>query len=112
VIEPWQVWLADLDPFEGHEQGGVRPVVVVSSEFHLRLMGGRMVTVMPLTSTDFRLSTRIKVSNPQNGRISYAITDQVRTVSTNRFERTAPWWTLKDGEVSKIRQALQKMVDF
>lgn len=112
MIEPWQVWLVDLDPFEGHEQGGIRPAVVISSDFHLRLGQGRTVTVAPLTSAASRRSYRVAVTNPANNRVSFAITDQIRTISTRRFERDRPWWSLKDEEITQIRRALRGMVDF
>lgn len=111
MIEPWQVWMTDLDPIEGHEQSGMRPAVVVSSDFHIRLSLGRTVTVMPLTSTASRRSYRVPVENPHNGRISFGITEQIRTISTSRFERDRPWWVLKDQEVDQIRRAMRAMVD-
>ncbi len=33
---PWQLWWVDLGNPIGHEQGGLRPVIVVSSSTHCR----------------------------------------------------------------------------
>lgn len=111
MIEAWQVWLVDFDPVEGHEQAGKRPAVVVSSEFHLQVTGGRMVTVAPLTSSDRRTLYRPSVLNHQGER-NWVLVDQIRTVSTSRFIRATPWWVLKDDEVRRVVHSLRNMVDF
>ncbi|WP_416211116.1 type II toxin-antitoxin system PemK/MazF family toxin [Frankia sp. Cr2] len=36
----------------GREQAGQRPVLVVSSRFHLALTGGALVSVLPLTTRE------------------------------------------------------------
>jgi mRNA interferase MazF len=111
VIEPWQVWLADLDPTVEHGQGAVRPVLVISSAFHLRINVGRTVTVTPMTNRLRNLSYRVPVQNPHRQETTYVVTDQVRTISTLRFRYTEPWWTLNDGEISEVRRSLINMVD-
>lgn len=110
MIEPWQVWLANLDPIEGNEQGGVRPVIVVSSEFHLRVMQGRNVLIVPVTSRDRQLRTRVEIMNPK-GETNYAITEQIRFISTRRFECSQPWWQLAATETVAVQRALRLMVD-
>lgn len=104
MIEPWQVWLAYL----GDE---IRPVVVVSSEFHLRTTVGRMVMVAPLTGQDKQLPFHIQVKNEQ-GVDSWVMTDQIRSVRTLQFEGSKPVWTLSRAEISLLIPALQHMVDF
>ena len=89
MIEPWQVWLVDFDPVEGHDQAGTRPAVVVSSEFHLQVSGGRVVTVVPLTGSDRRSMFRPTVLN-HNGDRTWVIVDQIRSVATSRFVRSTP----------------------
>lgn len=111
MIEPWQVWLADLDPVEGHEQAGQRPVVIVSSALHLRGMQGRMATVAPITSKYRAAHNRVEIRNPK-GQPNWVITEQLRTVDTRRFARSTPWWTLSDPEIADVRHSLRYMVDF
>ena len=43
-----EIWLVSLDPTEGHEQRGSRPVVVVSPEQFNRVTG--VPVVLPVTS--------------------------------------------------------------
>jgi mRNA-degrading endonuclease toxin of MazEF toxin-antitoxin module len=43
-----EIWLVDLDPTQGHEQKGRRPVLIVSPEAFNRLM--KVPVVLPITS--------------------------------------------------------------
>lgn len=106
---PWQVWYADLDPVEGREQGGPRPVVVVSSPFHLNLTGTALVTVLPLTTAeqpDWLHRVRIDVGKTT----SYIITEQVRTISRARLTGT-PVMRLDADEIAAVREILADMID-
>src|SRR5262249_49577892 len=65
-IHTGEIWLAQLDPVVGHEQGGRRPVVVISSNgFHALPID--MVVVVLLTSHDRGLVTQPRISNPRSG---------------------------------------------
>lgn len=110
MISPWQVWLADLNPVEGHEQGGTRPTVIISSPFHLGTQRGGVI-ICPVTNTDRDVRTQVKIGNPR-GNHSFVLTEQPRFISTNRFERNRPWWTLTDDEVFQVQRALRLMMDF
>jgi mRNA-degrading endonuclease toxin of MazEF toxin-antitoxin module len=61
-----EVWLADLDPTFGHEQGGRRPVLIVSVDaFNAGLSG--LVVVLPLTSRLRPLPLHVPVHPPKVG---------------------------------------------
>ena len=87
----WAVVLLRLDPVEGHEQAGQRPVLVVSYDpfHHLGLM-----TVVPITSarTEPRYPGDVVLPAGEAGlaRPGIIICSQVRTVSVLRIvvERT------------------------
>src|ERR1700722_13686295 len=58
-----EVWLADLDPSFGHEQGGRRPILVVSVDsFNAGLSG--WVVVLPITSRKRSLPLHIPIDPP------------------------------------------------
>jgi mRNA interferase MazF len=48
AVMRWDVYLADLEPSAGSEQGGRRPVLVVSNNDFNSVMP--VITVIPLTS--------------------------------------------------------------
>ncbi len=80
------VWFADLGQTRGHEQAGVRPVVVVSSDL-LNRGRSRLVVVVPLTRRERRIPFHVELSPPEGGvqRRSFAKCEDVRSVSHERL---------------------------
>ncbi|GAB3537222.1 hypothetical protein GCM10027403_20770 [Arthrobacter tecti] len=106
-IQPGSVWFCDFEPVRGREQGKDRPALVVSSTFHLRLTGGALVSVLPLTSAERPgWLHRIPVANG-SGRV---ITEQVRTIAAQRFRRPATEIALSDDELAEVRRVLARML--
>ena len=80
--------LADLDSARGREQGGRRPVVVVSHQRYSVIPG--LFLAVPLTSTDRGLRHHVAVpAHEASGlaRASYAMTEQIRALAYDRIER-------------------------
>jgi mRNA interferase MazF len=72
----------------GHEQGRNRPVLVVSSDA-LHRMPSRLVTVVPITSVYRRFASHVEI-RPREANLratSFAMAEQVRTISTARLGR-------------------------
>lgn len=112
-VAPWQLWWVDLGEPVGHEQGGVRPAVVVGSATHCRFPID-LALVVPLTSRDRGLDHHVRISSPQSGlrRPSWARTEDIRAVSTGRFARQEPIGTASDEEIAELREWLRQMVAF
>lgn len=106
LIEPGQVWFVDFDPAQGREQGKDRPVLVVSSQFHLALTMGQLVSVLPLTAIE-RPGWIHRIRVAAGG---WVITEQVRTVSANRFRRPAPEIALTPDELAEVQRILAQML--
>lgn len=83
-----EVWTIVLDPVKGHEQGGVRPAVVVSNDRFNRAFE-TLVIIVPLTRTDRGIPTQIRVDPPEGGMTapSFIMCEQVRAVSVERFRK-------------------------
>jgi mRNA interferase MazF len=82
------VLLCDLNPVAGREQGGIRPVVVVSHHRCAVIPG--LFLAVPLTSRDRGLDHHIKVpADDGTGlkQVSYAMTEQVRAMCDQRAGR-------------------------
>ncbi|HEY8287257.1 MAG TPA: type II toxin-antitoxin system PemK/MazF family toxin [Chloroflexota bacterium] len=81
----WAILWVRLDPVEGHEQAGQRPVLVVSFEPFHRL---GLLTVLPITSarTTPRIPGDVAVPAGQGGLTlpSVIICSQLRTISVAR----------------------------
>lgn len=82
------VLLCDLNPVAGREQGGIRPVVVVSHPRYAVVPG--LFIAVPLTSRDRGLEHHVEIpADKQTGlkQVSYAMTEQVRAMSSERAGR-------------------------
>lgn len=101
------MWFCDFDTVRGREQGKDRPALVVSSEFHLRLTGGALVSVLPLTSVE-RSGWLHRVPIADGG--GWVITEQVRTIAAQRFRRPAPEIELSDDELAEVQRVLARML--
>lgn len=84
-VREGELWWAKPDTTVGREQAGRRPVLVVSNSFYNRLVDS-LVLVVPLTTQDRCWSNHMYV-NPSTGvgRDSWAMTEQVRTISRQRL---------------------------
>jgi mRNA interferase MazF len=82
------VLLCDLNPVAGREQGGIRPVVVVSHHRYSAIPG--LFLAVPLTTRDRSLDHHIAVpADDHTGlkQVSYAMTEQIRAMSDQRAGR-------------------------
>jgi mRNA interferase MazF len=84
-----EFWLLDLNPIKGHEQGERRPCLIVSAN-GLNDSPLELVIVVPLTKTDRGFPSHIKITPNQSGLNfdSFAMCEQIRTVSTDRLEKS------------------------
>ena len=84
----WSLIEANLDPVQGSEQRGLRPVLIVSYDEFNQAMPN--VTVLPLTSTQRRLyPTEVLLATGKAGqpKESIILAHQIRTISKHRLGR-------------------------
>lgn len=112
-LDAWQVWLVDFGQPVGHEQGRVRPAVVVGSPTHCQFPIG-MALVVPLTARNRGLDHHVRIDSAAAGldRPSWARTEEITAVSTQRFPRSTPLGTASDAEVAELSEWLREMVAF
>lgn len=101
------VWVV-LDPVVGREQGGRRPAVVVSSRAHISI-ADTLVMVIPVTSVDRGWSNHVLLRGDVLDRDSWAMTEQVRTVSRQRVVGHAG--QVDAGTLADIRQWIFDFLD-
>lgn len=82
-----EVWWADLDPTRGHEQSGLRPVLVLSSDVFNERSG--TVIAVALTSQEPRARFPLTRELHSGGfeKRSWVKISQIRTLSTERLTR-------------------------
>jgi mRNA interferase MazF len=81
------VWDASLDPVVGHEQGGSRPVLIVSVD-QISSGPGESCIVVPLTKTDRETPLNVRFEPPIGGLgdVSFAMPENVRAISRRRLQ--------------------------
>lgn len=89
-IRRGQVWDARLDPVEGSEQAGTRPVLVVSRDAINR--SSTVVVVVPITERENKrrlYPSHVVVSPPEGGLDveSVILCEQIRAISIKRLLR-------------------------
>src|SRR5712691_7623131 len=61
-----EIWLADLNPTRSHEQAGVRPVLIISTNT-FNHGPADLVFVLQLTRTDRRIPMHVPIDPPEGG---------------------------------------------
>jgi mRNA interferase MazF len=80
------IWLADLGATRGHEQAGVRPVAIISTDL-FNSGAARLAVVVPLTTTERHVRWHVPISPQPDGvqRTSFIKCEDIRSVSTDRL---------------------------
>ncbi len=81
-----EIWLAALDPVGPGEQGGTRPVLVVSTNA-FNAWPVSLVIVVPITTRDCGFAHHILVKGGGLDRPSFAMPEYVRSVAQRRLQR-------------------------
>lgn len=101
-----EVWLADLDPSRGHEQAGKRPVLVVSEDL-FNQSAAELVIVLPVTSRQRPIPTRVPIP-PSEGGLKVAseiLCEAVRSISKKRL--IFCWGLVKPATLHQVDDCLR-----
>jgi mRNA interferase MazF len=106
------VYDARLEPTEGSEQGGVRPVIIVSRD----VINASSPVILAVPCTTYRnkkrvFPTQVLIQAPDGGldKDSIAMADQVRVLSKSRLLRLRG--TVSDAVITQLNQALLIALD-
>jgi mRNA interferase MazF len=104
------VVLVNLDPTVGHEQGGLRPALVISTD-DLNRSPARLVIVAPITGTDRGIPAHIKVPAREGGltKPSVIMVDQIRTLSRQRITRRLG--AVSSATMGRVEDCLKLILD-
>lgn len=107
-IKKGQVYMADLNPVRGSEQGGVRPVIIVQN--NQGNMYSPTVIVAPLTSKNKKaIPTHVHLEACSCKSDSTVLLEQIRTIDKSRLIEKIGEATCE--EMEKIDKALRVSVD-
>jgi len=88
--ERGDLFMADLDPIVGREQGGRRQVLIASID-QMNRAPASVVIIIPVSTTprDNLFHVRIEPGISGLDRAGYAMPEMVRSISTKRLKRRA-----------------------
>lgn len=101
------VWLANLDPVIGSEQGKTRPVVIIQNDVANEYSPVVIVAAITTALSPKEYPTEVRVSAPEGGlkRDSVILLNQIRTLDKRRLiER---WGRLTEETMRKLDEALK-----
>ena|SRR5687767_13698425 len=106
-----EIWLADLNPTRGHEQAGLRPVLVISTDT-FNHGPADLVFVLPLTRTDRRIPIHIAVDPPEGGLSarSFILCDALRSIAKDRLGPQA-WGRVSPQTLRKVEDVLRLFME-
>ena len=90
-IKRGDIFIADLDPVVGSEQGGVRPVLIVQNERGNRFSPTVICAAMTSRMGKHDLPTHVWISTQDSGldRDSLVLCEQIRTLEKRRLRAHA-----------------------
>lgn len=101
-IKRGQIYLADLNPVIGSEQGGIRPVVVIQNDMGNHFSSTIIVAAITSKNNKKSIPTHAKLDNNTLQKESIALMEQIRTIDKCRLIELL-------GEVSK--EEMVRMVE-
>ena len=89
VIKRGEIYFAQLNPVQGSEQGGLRPVLIVQNDVGNQHSPTTIVLAITSQINKARLPTHIELSRGESGleRDSVILAEQVRTIDKSRLQQ-------------------------
>ena len=106
MIARGELYIADLDPVVGSEQGGLRPVLVIQNDTGNRYSPTVVVLAVTSQLQKARLPTHVLLSAAGHGleRDSVVLAEQVRTLDKRRLRTRIGSLTPED--MAQVRRAV------
>ncbi len=107
-VKRGQIYIADLNPVRGSEQGGIRPVVVIQND--AGNMFSPTVIVAAITAKDKKnIPTHVYLKSEALFKESVALLEQIRTIDKCRLIEYIG--EVSAEEMNGIVEALRKSID-
>jgi mRNA interferase MazF len=105
-----EIWLVDLNPTRDHEQAGMRPVLIVSTN-PFNHGPADLVIVAPLTTTARPMPLRVRLDPPAGGlrSTSYVLCDAVRSISKDRL--VTRWGSIAREPLAQVEDYLRILLE-
>lgn len=97
-----EVWQVNLNPTLGHEQGGIRPALIVSTDT-FNHGPADLVIALPISSKGKGIPFHVEVKPPEGGltSVSFIKCEEIRTLSTIRLMK----------RIGEVKESTLEMVE-
>jgi mRNA interferase MazF len=105
-----EIWECDLKPSRRHEQGGTRPVLIVSVD-PFNQGPSRLVIVVPISTKDKKVRSQVPVEQGEGGlkTRSFIKCEAVRSISTERLR--SRWGAVFRTTMSAVEDRLRILMN-
>lgn len=100
------IYMADLSPVVGSEQGGVRPVLIIQNDIGNKYAPTVIVTAITSQLTKAKMPTHVELPSADSNlpKDSVALLEQVRTLDKRRMKNKIT--TLSNEKMKEVNRAL------
>jgi len=105
-----EIWLINLDPIKGHEQSGIRPSLIVSTDY-FNSGPSELIVIAPITTAQKNIPLHVEINPPEGGlkKKSFIKCDSIRSVTKERIiER---WGIISDETMLKVEKCLRILLE-
>jgi len=101
-----EIYMADLSPVVGSEQGGIRPVLIIQNDIGNKYSPTIIVTAITSQLTKAKLPTHVELSAQEFNlpKDSVALLEQIRTLDKRRLQRKLS--TITERKMKEINRAM------
>ena len=106
MIRQGEIYFADLNPIKGHEQSGIRPVLIVQNDFLNKNLNTVIIAPITTNLSAKGMLTTFFIDHTSSGlsRDSVALLFQIRTIDKIRLKIKAG--KISNQQITKIREQL------
>jgi len=99
-----------FDPVRGHEQGGIRPALVISND-EFNVLPHSLRIVVPITRTNKGIPFHLPIAPPEGGLIapSFILCEKEKAASITRFRRLMG--TVDASTLQRVQELVGKFID-
>ena len=89
MVSRGEIYFAELNPVQGSEQGGVRPVLIIQNDVGNTYSPTTIILAITSQINKARLPTHVEVSAKESGlrRYSVILAEQMRTIDKSRLRQ-------------------------
>lgn len=80
-----KIYLADLDPVAGSEQGGIRPVMIIQNDHTSKNSGTVIVAAVTTQHKKDHMLTHVRFQLPEEKEESCVLLEQIRSIDKSRL---------------------------